>query len=32
MRVNLQAGTYYNLIHPRDLPLRKWQMRVQVAL
>jgi hypothetical protein len=27
-----QLNTYYNLIHPRDLPYPKWQVRLQVAL
>jgi hypothetical protein len=27
-----QLNTYYNLIHPRDLPYAKWQVRLQVAL
>ena len=30
--VNAQLGAYYNLIHPRDLPYGKWQVRLQVAL
>jgi hypothetical protein len=30
--INAQLGAYYNLIHPRDLPYPKWQVRVQVAL
>lgn len=27
-----QLHTYYNLIHPQDLPYAKWQVRLQVAL
>jgi hypothetical protein len=27
-----QLHTYYNAIHPRDLPYPKWQVRLQVAL
>lgn len=27
-----QINTYYNAIHPRDLPYPKWQVRLQVAL
>ena len=27
-----QLNTYYNLIHPEDLPYAKWQVRLQVAL
>jgi hypothetical protein len=27
-----QLNTYYNVIHPRDLPYPKWQVRLQVAL
>jgi hypothetical protein len=27
-----QLNTYYNAIHPRDLPYPKWQVRLQVAL
>ena len=27
-----QMNTYYNAIHPRDLPYPKWQVRLQVAL
>jgi len=27
-----QANTNYNLIHPRDVPYPKWQVRIQVAL
>ena len=30
--INAQLGAYYNLIHPRDLPYGKWQVRVQIAL
>jgi len=30
--INAQLGAYYNLIHPRDLPYGKWQVRLQVAL
>ncbi len=30
--LNAQLGAYYNLIHPRDLPYGKWQVRVQVAM
>ena len=30
--LNAQLGAYYNVIHPRDLPYGKWQVRVQVAL
>ncbi len=32
MPINAQAGVYYNLIHPRDLPYPKWQVRLQLAL
>ena len=27
-----QLNTYYNVIHPQDLPYPKWQVRLQVAL
>jgi hypothetical protein len=27
-----QVNTYYNLIHPHDVPYPKWQVRLQVAL
>lgn len=27
-----QLNTYYNSIHPRDVPYAKWQVRFQVAL
>ncbi len=27
-----QLNTYYNVIHPQDLPYAKWQVRLQVAL
>ncbi len=27
-----QINTYYNAIHPHDLPYPKWQVRLQVAL
>jgi hypothetical protein len=27
-----QMHTYYNAVHPRDLPYPKWQVRLQVAL
>jgi hypothetical protein len=27
-----QLHTYYNVIHPQDLPYAKWQVRLQVAL
>jgi hypothetical protein len=27
-----QMHTYYNALHPRDLPYPKWQVRLQVAL
>jgi len=27
-----QINSYYNAIHPRDLPYPKWQVRLQVAL
>src|SRR5215471_17122022 len=27
-----QINTYYNALHPRDLPYPKWQVRLQVAL
>ena len=27
-----QMNSYYNAIHPRDLPYAKWQVRLQVAL
>lgn len=27
-----EIETYYNAIHPRDLPYPKWQVRLQVAL
>ena len=27
-----QLNTYYNLIHPQELPYPKWQVRLQVAL
>ena len=27
-----QINSYYNAIHPRDLPYAKWQVRLQVAL
>jgi hypothetical protein len=30
--LNAQLGAYYNLIHPRDLPYGKWQIRLQVAM
>lgn len=30
--LNAQLGAYYNLIHPRDLPYGKWQVRVQIAM
>jgi len=30
--INAQLGAYYNLIHPRDLPYGKWQVRMQVAM
>jgi hypothetical protein len=30
--LNMQLGTYYNLMHPRDLPYGKWQVRAQVAM
>ena len=30
--LNAQLGTYYNLVHPQDLPYGKWQMRLQVAM
>lgn len=29
---NVQLGTYYNVVHPRDTPYGKWQMRLQVAM
>jgi hypothetical protein len=30
--INAQLGTYYDLIHPRNLPYGKWQVRMQAAL
>jgi hypothetical protein len=30
--INAHLGTYYDLIHPRDLPYGKWQVRMQAAL
>jgi hypothetical protein len=30
--INAQLGSYYNLVHPRDLPYGKWQVRLQVAM
>jgi hypothetical protein len=30
--INAQLGAYYNLVHPRDLPYGKWQVRLQVAM
>jgi hypothetical protein len=27
-----QLNTYYNAIHPRDVPYAKWQVRLQVVL
>jgi hypothetical protein len=29
--VNAQLGAYYDLIHPRDLPYGKWEIRLQLA-
>jgi hypothetical protein len=30
--INAQLGSYYDLIHPRDLPYGKWQVRMQLVL
>jgi hypothetical protein len=30
--INAQLGAYYNLVHPRDLPYGKWQVRLQIAM
>ena len=30
--LNTQLATFYNLVHPLDLPYGKWQMRLQVAM
>jgi hypothetical protein len=30
--INAQLGRYYGLIHPRDEPYGKWQVRMQVAM
>jgi hypothetical protein len=27
-----QINTYYNAVHPSDLPYPKWQVRLDVAL
>jgi hypothetical protein len=27
-----ELESYYNAVHPRDLPYPKWQVRLQVAL
>ena len=27
-----EMESYYNAVHPRDLPYPKWQVRLQVAL
>jgi hypothetical protein len=29
--MNFQLGSYYNLIHPENIPYGKWQVRLQAV-